>query len=87
MARGWRTTVHHLTRNRAFLIKVSLGLLVAGLVTAVLLVWFVAEEKRGVFSVQVDPYEQLIREGYHRLLHGPEGQPRELSRARVERER
>ena len=80
MAGGMRSRIHHLTRNRVFLIKTALGILAAGFSAALLIVWLSAEERKTAFSVHVDPFEQLIREGYHRLLHGPEKQPRELSR-------
>ena len=80
MAGGMRSRIHHLTRNRVFLIKTALGILAAGFSIALLIVWLSAEERKTAFSVHVDPFEQLIREGYHRLLHGPEKQPRELSR-------
>jgi RsiW-degrading membrane proteinase PrsW (M82 family) len=80
MPHGWRTRLHHLTRNRRFLIKTSLGIVLGGFVTACLIAWLGAEERRGFFSVHVDVIEQRIREGYHRLLHDSERKPRELSR-------
>lgn len=80
MPHGWRTRLHQLTRNRVFLIKTSLIIVAGGFVSACLIAWVGAEERRGFFSVHVDAIEQRIREGYHRLLHTSAAQPRDLSR-------
>ncbi len=81
MPHGSRARIHHLTRNRAFLLRASLGIVVAGFLAAVVIQWLRADRRpQRSLIVSMDPVERELRDSFHQLNIATDARPRELCR-------
>ncbi|MBX7207148.1 MAG: PrsW family intramembrane metalloprotease [Verrucomicrobiaceae bacterium] len=79
MFHGWRARSHHLTRNRRFLIRASVSIVVAGFTIGCLVQWLrVGATSADVRARQVSPTAQKLRESWRRLETAGDPAPREL---------
>lgn len=79
MLHGWKARIHHLTRNRSFLIRTSLIILVSGFAAGCLIQWVrVAGGPASKHGVSVNPLIEGYRDAWRKLERAEDPQPRQL---------
>lgn len=81
MLHGWKARIHHLTRNRSFLIRTSLIILVSGFVLGCVIQWLrVSSEGKSTSASKPSPLVSLSREAWRQIDQASEPAPRLLLR-------
>ena len=81
MLHGWKARIHHLTRNRRFLIRTSLSIVVSGLVLGCLIQWLrQTDEAKASKASKPSPLVLLSREAWRQIDHASQPSPRLLLR-------
>lgn len=79
MLHGWKARIHHLSRNKVFLIRTSLMVLVAGLCIGCLAQWLrSAVEPASRHAAGLSPRVERYRDTWRKLENARDPAPREL---------
>ena len=79
MLHGWKARIHHLTRKKAFLMRTSLIILVAGLTIGCVLQWFrTAVDPASKHAVSLSPLVQRFGDAWRKLETSSDPAPRDL---------
>lgn len=81
MLHGWKAPIHHLTRNKRFLMRTSLVIVITGLLAGCLIQWLRAtDEAKASRASKPSPLVSLSREAWRQIKDAKEPSPRLLLR-------